>query len=1114
MTSKKFKHSVSDLTSDLLRMEEELRTDSRTSPEDQLKTPLTNFLRRVGEDFDQPINVVTEHRQSADDVVQGVRLDMAVKRSRGPLIGHLELKAPGKSANPFFKAGWSKHDRKQWQKLQNHPNLIYSNGWEWTLLRHGVDAPLAHVTLFSDATSTVPEEKVQKLQELLTNFLNWKPTTPSSPRSLAQTLAPQAAFLRDTVVDVVTENGLGALDNLYEGWKRELMPGAKPKEFADSFAQTFTYALLLARVESTISADGFSAASLSPALRRNGHKLVGSVLGLMSQETYRATVEGPISILEATIGAVDSQRFTRDSDPWLYFYEDFLSAYDPKMRKDAGVYYTPVGIVQLQVRLVDHVLRTRAGRQRGLASDDVSILDPALGTATYLLSIIDYVLQRSEAPHGDADSLATRIYGFELLMGPYAVAHLRLTQALEIAGANIDEDSLQVYLTNTLTDPGTPDAEPNYQQPLWQIEADLTEEARLASLVKTRSTSIRVIIGNPPYDRGSKAKSVGAGSSAHRNLILEGSGETRPLLDDFTGPLKNVGAGGHAKNLYNSYVYFIRWAIWKACEQNSNQAGIVSFITSSSYLRGPGFAGLREYMRRVFDEVWIIDLGGEGRGARLEENVFNIQTPVAVFVGIQHEKTATGSLKRASDRRKQKAQILYRRVHGSRAEKLHALENIEGLDQTNEWVALPSETWGEKFVPSSSEALSDGIPLEWIFPWTHSGAQFKRKWPIAPTTGALNKRWSHLFMNGTADAQLFSEDRDLTIDSQKTNMFTDERQPLLSSSEAKDSMMQPARYGYRSFDRQWCLPDKRVATYPRQQFWNSISDKQLFMATLTSTSLGAGPALTVSPYVPDMDFFRGSFGAKNMYPLHRTATGPDFNISQTLQTVLASTHGHGASAEDIAAYTMGLLGTGAYTDMFLEELTEEVAHVPFTADPELFSRVAEFGRGLIFEQTWGERFGGLNEYGQPVRQRFKGSARLAKAVPNTSYPDSWSYDATTRTLTVGDGWFENVDPSIMSYEVSGMDVVGSWLGYRMRVPAGRSSSPLGQTQADSWQHDRELLELLWQIEFFVAAEPRGKELLQEVIASDLIAPEKLGPPPAAATKSPKIKKPSDETLDL
>lgn len=521
---------------------------------------------------------------------------------------------------------------------------------------------------------------------------------------------------------------------LYKNWSANLMPGATLKEFSDSFAQTFTYALLLARIESDIEAKSFGAASITNSLKHNGHKLIASVLELMSQQIYRESVEGPISLLEATIGAVKKKRFAQAVDPWLYFYEDFLAAYDPKMRKDAGVYYTPVEVVIMQVRLLDTILKSRFGRTQGLGSEDVNILDPAVGTGAYPLAVARHVLDSSQTPQQDARSLGKRLFGFELLMGSYSVAHLRLTQALESHGAGL-EDGVQVYLTNTLTDPGTISAE-NDQIEIWEVLNEINEETRKAGLVKNERTPIRVILGNPPYDRGSREKTLGADSEKFPNVILQEVRGQAPLLDDFIAPLQAIGAGGQAKNLYNSYVYFFRWAIWKACEQRKDEAGVVSFITSSSYLRGPGFAGMREYMRRMFDEIWIVDLGGDGRGARKEENVFNIQTPVAIFFGIQHERTSTGSLKKHSDRKTQKAKIHYVKVAGSRKEKLAELATLEAPESDARWAELTNKDWDTRFVTGSADSLENFVPLDWVFPWSHSGTQFKRKWPIASSAQA------------------------------------------------------------------------------------------------------------------------------------------------------------------------------------------------------------------------------------------------------------------------------------------------------------------------------------------------------------------------------------------
>lgn len=259
----------------------------------------------------------------------------------------------------------------------------------------------------------------------------------------------------------------------------------------------------------------------------------------------------------------------------------------------------------------------------------------------------------------------------------------------------------------------------------------------------------------------------------------------------------------------------------------------------------------------------------------------------------------------------------------------------------------------------------------------------------------------------------------------------------------------------------------------------------------------------MSPYVPDLHFFRGSFGAKNVHPLYRTDGSDAPNVSSVLLCALAETYGRSVGAEDVASYVFGLLGTGAYTAKFADELAESPARVPFTSDFALFQEVRDFGRRLVFEQTWGERFGELNEFGQPVGQRFQGQARVDQPTSTGEYPDEWAYDAEAHALHIGgSGIISSVAPEVMAYNVSGMNVVASWLGYRMKTPAGKSSSPLDQIQAEIWEFDRELLELLWQVEFFLAAETDGARLLDRVVTGDLVAVERMGPPPANEVKAP------------
>lgn len=322
----------------------------------------------------------------------------------------------------------------------------------------------------------------------------------------------------------------------------------------------------------------------------------------------------------------------------------------------------------------------------------------------------------------------------------------------------------------------------------------------------------------------------------------------------------------------------------------------------------------------------------------------------------------------------------------------------------------------------------------------------------------------------------------------------------------------PVRYGYRSFDRHFAYPDSRLCDRPRPQLWDSYSSSQLYFATLTSTFLSDGPALTVSPYVPDLDFFKNR-GAKDIHPLYRDFTAQEPNISASLLQLLSKTYKKNITAETVAHYVFGILGTGAYTQQFMEELAESPARVPFTNDEKLFTRVATFGEELIYEQTWGERCTGqLNQFGQPTRTRFQGQATIKTPVPPSDYPENWEYSTDTRELRVGHGIFAHVSPEVMNFNVSGMNVVSSWLGYRMKSPSGKSSSPLDRIQADTWELDRELLELLWQIEYFIEAETRAEPLLNEVLRGKLIPVKKFQAPTALEQKEPAKKKKQEDTI--
>ena len=544
--------------------------------EDQLKPLVGTLLKAVG----PVVNLGVEWRTEVHpDDVEG-RPDMGVIADK-LVVGHIELKAPDIGARP---EQFTSANRKQFQRFCALPNLIYTDGTTWSLYRSG--ERVGRVVIAADIRNGVEAllpDQLAGFRTLLTDFLEWSPITPTSAAALAKFIAPLSRILRDEV-SAALGRGNEPIAKLADEWRRTLMPEADDEQFADAYAQTLTYALLLAQFEGAESLNPFVAV---PKLQQD-HALLASALQLLEAEPVRKELRMPIELLERAIGAIDETELEFSAAHWLYFYEDFLAAYDPKLRKDRGVYFTPPEVVGCQVRLAAELLRTRFGKSDAFADKAVHVLDPAVGTGTYPLAIIDHAAETIAERYGlgmvkeNITKLADRLEAFEILVGPYAVARLRIAQRLHQAGAT--GKAARVYLADTLTSPNTAE---EFSASL--LSQAMTDDRKAAQQVKSER-NITVCIGNPPYDRGKKGEAGSADGTGNWVVHGDGTPEETRLIESFTEPVIAAGQGGQLKNLYNSYVYFWRWAMWKVFESPDYQ-GIVTFITASSYLRGPGFSG-------------------------------------------------------------------------------------------------------------------------------------------------------------------------------------------------------------------------------------------------------------------------------------------------------------------------------------------------------------------------------------------------------------------------------------------------------------------------------------------------------------------------------------------
>jgi len=1068
---------------------------SHAQPEDQLKPPMVELLKQFGELTATKVIPTTE----AFMVELEARPDIAVSVD-GAVTGHIELKAPGKGAQTRkYKA----HDAKQWKKFSNHPNLIYTDGNEWALYRTG-ERHGKIVRLAGDATTdgmdAVDGDVARDLELLLRDFIGWEPIVPSSPRGLAEALAPLCGLLREDALAAVEAKG-SAMHILADEWRRYLFADADDPQFADAYAQTVTYALLLARMEGEENLATHAADRLDAR-----HGLLAQVLRILSQREAREEVEVAVDLLERTIAAVDPAMMTgrAANDPWLYFYEEFLAAYDPKLRNDRGVYYTPVQVVQAQVTLVTELLREHFDKGLGIVDDDVVLLDPATGTGTYLLAALDEGLAAASRRFGPGEAAgrasvaAANFHGFELLVGPYAVAHLRVAQRILDEGGALPDDGVHVYLSDTLESPFVPGE--GRQTSL--MHRKLSEESERARKVKA-DERVLVCIGNPPYDR-QQIDPDDEGTLRKGGWVRFGDDGDEPILDDFIEPVREAGAGGQLKNLYNDYVYFWRWALWKVFEQ-SGGGGIVSFITASSYLRGPAFAGMRKVMRETFDELWIIDLGGDNLGARRSENVFAIQTPVAIAVGV---RTGSGDADTP-------ASVKYcgELVEGTQATKLARLAEIGSFADLG-WEDCFSD-WDAPLLPEREGNYFSWPLLTNLFPWQHSGVQFKRTWPIAPNRDTLKDRWKALMaadpqqrpqlMRSTAARNPSRSAKDLVEPARAL--------PPLEELDESSGPLAPRRLSYRSFDRQWMLPDGRLMDRPRPPLWSSMGNQQVFMTSLLTKVLGDGPGAVSSADIPDLDCFSGR-GAKDVIPLWRDSAATEANLTEGLQAVLASELGDAATPEALFAYVYAVLA-GNYTERFRMDLEVPGPRIPITKDIALFEKMVELGKRLIWLHTYGERF-------VPDTENFgdipAGGARCTVAVPSApdGYPEKFDYDRDAKRLTVGEGVFEPVTQEVWEFNVSGLQVVKSWLSYRMKQGAGRRSSPLDEIRSERWpaSFTEELCKLLWILEQTLNLTPKAAALLDEIVEGALFDADELPIPTAEERLAPRIAPDESEQLSI
>jgi len=878
----------------------------------------------------------------------------------------------------------------------------------------------------------------------------------SSPKELATRMAALARLIRTIIGKTFAEEGeQGALHEQMEGFRKVLLHDLTAEQFGDMYAQTICYGLFAARCNSTgahftRTHAAYDLPKTNPFLR----KLFAHIAGPELDERIVWAVDNLAELLNrADISAIlqDFGRATRQEDPVVHFYETFLGAYDQKMREARGVYYTPEPVVSYIVRSVDAILKKdfklSAGladsskvkltrpKQRGKGTETiethkVQILDPATGTGTFLYSVIGQIYQTFAGNKGMwpgyvQENLLPRVYGFELLMAPYAVAHMKLGLLLRETGYDFSSDErLRVFLTNTLEEAHELTGLPLFTQ--W-----LSEEASSANQVK-KETPVMVVLGNPPY----------SGESANTGEwiagLLRGSDST---TGQKTGNYFEVdGAPLGERNpkwLNDDYVKFIRFAQWRI-EQTGY--GVLAFVTNHGYLDNPTFRGMRQSLMQSFDDIYLLDLHGNSKkkekspdGSK-DENVFDIQQGVAIGLFVKRGKVQG-----------KPAKVYHADLYGTREDKYAVL--AEHDINSSPWEELHPQAPFYLFVPQD-----EAVRAEYEQGWKITDIMPVNSVGIVTARDALTIHWSNEDIWRTVNdfAHLPVEEA-----REKYALGADARdwQVVLAQADLKESGLTKAKLApvlYRPFDTRHtyytgnsrgfhCMPRGEVmrqmlagknlaltVTRVTKDKWDvSVSDCIIGHKALSAYDITSLIPLYIYSSAKN-DLFEESAAGKR-----RANLTPEFiaDFSARLQLDFVP-DGYGDmrktfGPEDVFHYAYAVFHSPNYRSRYAEFLKMDFPRLPLTRDVALFRSLCASGKELVALHLM-EQLPKLETSYPVAGDNMVDNVRYTEPSPPAPPPPAGE-GSKGRVWINRTQYFDNVPPEVWGYHIGGYQVCQKWL---------------------------------------------------------------------------------------
>lgn len=583
--------------------------------------------------------------------------DYILTRTNIP-IGYIEAKDIGVSLS---KTDASEQMTRYKSSLDN---LILTDYCEFWFYRNGAKVESVVIAEARQGKIVSTPQTHERFTQLIQDFCLHVGQTITSAQQLAEMMAGKAKMMQLVIENALTSDDRNdentTLHDQMAAFKKILIHDITPNEFADIYAQTLAYGMFAARLhDQTLGTfTRQEAAELIPKTNPFLRKLFSYIAGIDIDTRIVWIVDALADIFRAADIAAILKNFgtsTQTRDPMIHFYETFLAAYNPKLRKSRGVWYTPEPVVNFIVRAVDDILKTEFGLPQGLADTSkttievdtqiedrrsktgykrekqdahkVQILDPAAGTGTFLSEVVKHIHKKFVGQQGIWSSyveqhLIPRLHGFEILMASYAMAHLKLELLLQETGyAPTTPQRLRVFLTNSLED-----AHPDTGT-LWATW--LSKEATEANYIK-RDTPVMVVMGNPPY----------SGISSNKGKWIS------TLIEDYKY-IDGVHFNERKHWLNDDYVKFLRYG-QHFIEKNGS--GILAFINPHGFLDNPTFRGMRWNLLKTYDKIYIIDLHGNVKkketapDGSIDVNVFDIMQGVSINIFIKTGKKKTNEL--------------------------------------------------------------------------------------------------------------------------------------------------------------------------------------------------------------------------------------------------------------------------------------------------------------------------------------------------------------------------------------------------------------------------------------------------------------------------------------